>query len=84
MKCNSSSGAEFHRCYRTVFSHHDGAAVYHDDCTKLSGAKIAAAETLVNPPSEDRLCGHLAPHAYRPSGHLVHERENTPLEALPF
>lgn len=84
MKSNKHSGAEFHRCYRSVFSHHDCTAVYHDDCAGLSEARIAASETLVQAPPEGRLYSHLATHGYKPSGHQVHERENDSLAALPF
>jgi hypothetical protein len=83
MKSNKFWGAEFHRCYRSVFSHHHGT-VSHDNCAGLSEAKIAAAENLVNTPAEGRLCSHLALHRCKPSGHQAHERENNSLEALLF
>jgi hypothetical protein len=83
VKSNEHSGAEFHRCYRSVFSHHDCTAVHHDDCAGLSEAKIAASENSGQAP-EVRLYSHSVSHGHKPAGHQVQEIESNRLEALPF
>jgi len=84
MNSNIYSDAEFHRCYRSVFSPHDFTTVSHDNCAGLSEVKIAASENLLNTPPEGRLCSHSALHRRKPSGHQAHVRENNSLEALLF